>query len=52
MGVYKMNKFLNLHINAATPKQSFVKLYSHVILQTTGFLMFIAFVLFLLVGCA
>lgn len=52
MGVYKMNKFLDLHIKAATPKQSIFKMYTYGIINTIAFLMFTATMLFILVGCA
>ena len=51
MGVYKMNKFLNLHISGATPKKSFLSFWLTPILNVTAFLLFIATMLFLLVGC-
>ena len=52
MGICTMNKFLDLHIKAATPKQSLIKMYTHEIINTIAFLMFTATMLFLLVGCA
>tara|TARA_R110002020_G_scaffold179276_2_gene372481 strand:+ start:1315 stop:1458 length:144 start_codon:yes stop_codon:yes gene_type:complete len=47
-----MNKFLDLHIKAATPKQSIFKMYTYGIINTIAFLMFTATMLFILVGCA
>jgi hypothetical protein len=51
MGVYKMNKFLNLHISGATPKKYFLSFWLTLTLNITAFLMVTFFLLFLLVGC-
>ena len=46
-----MNKFLNLHISGATPKQSFLSLWLTPILKVTVFFMVTSTMLFLLVRC-